>query len=66
VKTKLRFRQVHLDFHTSEAFEDVGAEFNPQEFTNVFSEAHVDSVTFLRAVTMGGSIQKERCSTFQG
>lgn len=45
MKTKLRFRQVHLDFHTSEAIEDVGAEFDPQEFVNVITEAHVDSVT---------------------
>jgi hypothetical protein len=45
VKTKLRFRQVHLDFHTSEAIEGVGAEFDPQEFVGVLAEAQVDSVT---------------------
>ena len=45
MKTKLRFRQVHLDFHTSEAIEEVGAEFDPHEFASVLAEAHVDSVT---------------------
>jgi hypothetical protein len=45
VKTKLRFRQVHLDFHTSEAIEGVGADFDPKEFARVLAEAHVDSVT---------------------
>jgi len=30
---KLRFRQVHLDFHTSEAIADVGAAFDAEEFS---------------------------------
>ena len=28
----LPFRQIHLDFHTSEAIPDVGADFDPDEF----------------------------------
>lgn len=45
MKTNLRFRQVHLDFHTSEAIEGVGAEFDPREFAGLLAEAHVDSIT---------------------
>ncbi|GIS67865.1 MAG: hypothetical protein CM1200mP6_09330 [Anaerolineaceae bacterium] len=29
---QLRFRQVHLDFHTSEYCKDVGAEFDEDQF----------------------------------
>jgi len=45
MSTTLRFRQIHLDFHTSEAIEEVGTGFDPQEFASVLSQAHVDSVT---------------------
>lgn len=39
------FRQVHLDFHTSEHIENVGAAFDPDEFTDTLQKAHVNSVT---------------------
>ena len=38
-------RMIHLDFHTSGAIGDVGAEFNADEFGETFKRAHVDSVT---------------------
>lgn len=41
----LRFRQVHLDFHTSEYIENIGAEFNADEFAQTLKDAHVNSVT---------------------
>ncbi len=42
---ELRFRQVHLDFHTSEAIAGVGAAFDPEEFAGTLEAAHVNSVT---------------------
>ena len=42
---KLRFRQVHLDFHTSEQIEGVGDKFDPREFAEVLKDAGVDSIT---------------------
>jgi hypothetical protein len=42
---ELRFRQVHLDFHTSEHVKDIGADFDPQAFAATLKRAHVDSVT---------------------
>lgn len=42
---KLRFRQVHLDFHTSEHIEGVGADFDPDEFAGILKSAYVNSVT---------------------
>ena len=44
-ETDLRFRQVHLDFHTSEAIGGVGADFDPDEFAATLKRARVDSVT---------------------
>lgn len=41
----LRFRQVHLDFHTSEAIHQVAANFDPDEFAETLKKAHVNSVT---------------------
>ena len=42
---KLRFRQVHLDFHTSEKIEGVGDDFDPKVFAETLKEAGVDSIT---------------------
>lgn len=42
---QLRYRQVHLDFHTSEQITGIGAQFDPQEFARVLVEARVDSIT---------------------
>jgi predicted nucleic-acid-binding Zn-ribbon protein len=41
----LRFRQVHLDFHTSEYIPEVGADFNGEEFAERLEKANVDSIT---------------------
>ncbi len=41
----LRFRQVHLDFHTSPDIPGVGADFDPNEFADTLAQASVDSVT---------------------
>lgn len=42
---ELRYRQVHLDFHTSPAIPEIGKEFNAAEFAAVLKAAHVDSIT---------------------
>lgn len=42
---KLRYRQVHLDFHTSPLIPDIGNKFNGKEFADTLKAAHVDSVT---------------------
>ncbi|MGC8785647.1 MAG: alpha-amylase family protein [Armatimonadota bacterium] len=42
---ELRFRQVHLDFHTSEVIPGVGSAFDPSEFVETLRRAHVNSVT---------------------
>lgn len=41
----MNFRQVHLDFHTSEKIADVGARFDKKQFQNALLTGHVDSIT---------------------
>ncbi|MEO6435192.1 MAG: alpha-L-fucosidase, partial [Tepidisphaeraceae bacterium] len=41
----LRFRQIHLDFHTGPWIGDVGVDFDAREFARAMKKAHVDSVT---------------------
>ena len=42
---ELRFRQVHLDFHTNGQIPDVGAEFDAEQFAVTLEKAHIDSIT---------------------
>lgn len=42
---ELRFRQVHMDFHTSEKIMNVGEQFDPEEFADTLARAGVNSVT---------------------
>src|SRR5688572_17968426 len=43
--TSLRFRQVHLDFHTSGLIGDVAKSFDAEEFATTLRKANVNSVT---------------------
>jgi len=42
---ELRFRQIHLDFHTSEKIAGIGSKFDPDEFADTLDKARVNSVT---------------------
>jgi hypothetical protein len=44
-KFELRFRQVHLDFHTSQHIAGIGAQFDPAAFAATLDKARVNSVT---------------------
>jgi hypothetical protein len=41
----MRFRQIHLDFHTSEKIPGVGSEFTKANFQEALRRGHVDSIT---------------------
>lgn len=41
----LRYRQIHLDFHTSPDIPGIGAAFDPDAFADTLKRAHVDSIT---------------------
>ncbi|KAB7726864.1 beta-galactosidase [Rudanella paleaurantiibacter] len=40
-----RFRQIHLDYHTSELIQDIATQFDPDEFVQTLKKASVNSVT---------------------
>lgn len=42
---ELRYRQVHLDFHTSGAIMNIGKKFVKEEFQNNLRKGHVNSIT---------------------
>ena len=42
---KLPFRQVHLDFHTSELIPNIGGQFNKKQFQEALKTGHVNSIT---------------------
>jgi len=41
----MNFRQVHLDFHTSEKIDGIGANFKKEEFQAALKAGHVNSIT---------------------
>ena len=41
----MNYRQVHLDFHTSEKIEGIGRNFNKKEFQQALIKGHVNSIT---------------------
>ena len=41
----MRMRQIHLDFHTSEAITGIGSKFDPDEFADTLEQARVNSIT---------------------
>lgn len=40
----MRYRQIHLDFHTSSVIPDVGEDFDINDFVNTLKETHVNSI----------------------
>ncbi|SHJ11188.1 Beta-galactosidase trimerisation domain-containing protein [Clostridium amylolyticum] len=42
---ELRYRQVHLDFHTSEYIPMVAQEFDAEKFADTLKKANIDSIT---------------------
>src|SRR5204862_7534366 len=51
----LRFRQIHLDFHTSEHIPGVGAAFDADELVGTLREASVNSITIFAKCHHGWS-----------
>lgn len=41
----VNFRQVHLDFHTSEAIDGIGSSFDKKQFQEALKTGHINSIT---------------------
>lgn len=51
----LQYRQIHLDFHTSEHIKGIGCRFSPENFEQALREGHVDSITLFAKCHHGWS-----------
>lgn len=51
----LPYRQVHLDFHTSEHMPSIGEEFDKKQFQDALKKGHVDSITIFAKCHHGWS-----------
>ena len=56
----MRYRQIHLDFHTSERIPGVGSRFDAEDFARTFVEANVNSVTVFSKCHHGWSYHPTR------
>ncbi len=61
--TSLRFRQVHLDFHTSEWCENVGGDFNADEFAKTLDNARGNSINIFAKCHHGYSYYPTKVGT---
>lgn len=54
----LRFRQIHLDFHTSPHIPGIGEEFDKAQWQKALTEGHVNSITTFAKCHHGWSYHK--------
>ena len=53
--SKLPYRQIHLDFHTSECIEGIGSRFTKENFAKALKEGPVSSITLFSKCHHGWS-----------
>ena len=53
--SKLPYRQIHLDFHTSECIEGIGSRFSAENFAAALREGHISSITLFSKCHHGWS-----------
>lgn len=56
----MRYRQVHLDFHTSEKIPGIGKDFSKEQFQQMLKKGHVDSITVFSKCHHGWSYHPTR------
>jgi hypothetical protein len=57
---KLPFRQIHLDFHTSEYLKNIGVDFEKKAFQECLTTGHVDSITLFATCHHGWTYYDSR------
>ncbi|MGL1892876.1 MAG: beta-galactosidase trimerization domain-containing protein [Spirochaetaceae bacterium] len=60
---ELRFRQIHLDFHTSPVIEGIGEHFDKTKFQQALLAGHVDSITCFSSCHHGLSYHPTKVGT---
>ena len=59
----LRYRQIHLDFHTSPHCQDVGVDFDADDFARTLQEAHVNAINIFAKCHHGYSYYPTKVGT---
>lgn len=59
----LRFRQIHLDFHTSGLIPGIGEKFNKRQFQEALKVGHIDSITLFSKCHHGYSYHPTKVGT---
>ena len=59
----MRYRQIHLDFHTNENIPDIGSRFDAEVFGKAFKDAYVNSVTIFSKCHHGVSYHPTEVGT---
>ena len=60
---KLSFRQIHLDFHTSECIEGIGSKFDKAQFQAMLKLGHVSSITVFSKCHHGWAYHPSKANT---
>lgn len=63
MSSPLRFRQIHLDFHTSEHCHNVGTAFDPDVFADTLQQARVNSINIFAKCHHGYSYYPTQVGT---
>ncbi len=63
VVSPMRFRQVHLDFHTSEHIDGIGADFDPETFVSTLKARMSIPSRFSPSATMAGPTIRQRSAS---
>lgn len=58
----MRYRQVHLDFHTSEKIPDIGKDFSKENFQEALKRGHVNSITLFSKCHHGWAYHPSRAN----
>lgn len=58
----MNYRQVHLDFHTSEKIEGIGEAFQKEQFQDALKRGHVNSITLFSKCHHGWSYHPSKCN----
>lgn len=58
----MNFRQVHLDFHTSEHIKEIGTQFDKKQFQEALKIGHVNSITLFSKCHHGWAYHPSRAN----
>lgn len=58
----MRYRQIHLDFHTSEKIPEIGKHFSKEQFQEALQAGHVNSITLFSKCHHGWAYHPSRAN----